>query len=258
VFDFDQTISIVHMFHILFGQGCPSEPLQVAAIQDPSKVSTTDDPVAFCEALLGGSARVERLRHVLETLHKSNVELMICTFGHCDAVRELFVTLKMDHLFTRIFGNGVFKKNTDKNVNGEREFCKKYPLPPTSKMGVMAALRQELELSYDQTLFIDDDKNNILMCQGVCRTMYIPKREGLTEEMLQALEDLACAGTEDRVEWYDTNTMPGWWKDPSAPAQPGNGAASSSQTVTMTTHHTTDGQDDNTQTVTMKGGKGAP
>ena len=59
VFDFDQTISIVHMFHILFGQGCPSEPLQVAAIQNPEKVSTEKSPVTFCESLLGGQDRVE-------------------------------------------------------------------------------------------------------------------------------------------------------------------------------------------------------
>ena len=128
--------------------------------------------------------------------------MMICTFGHCDAVRELFITLKLDHLFTRIYGNGVFNKNTDKNVNGEREFCKKYPLPPTSKMGVMSGLRQEFDLSYDATLFIDDDKNNILMCQGVCRTMYIPKREGLTKDMLDDLEHLASVCSEDKVINY--------------------------------------------------------
>ena len=138
IFDFDQTLSVIHVFKQLAGWehsraqfvAAPyaiSERGQVDKVRDLAEnhghfayvpadefrkaqlVSAAAEKdggagVLWSTAALGGAKRIEKLRECFEGLRNANAALCICTKGYVDTVREVLSQNDLEKYFFRFYG----------------------------------------------------------------------------------------------------------------------------------------------------------
>lgn len=139
VFDFDQTLSVTHVFKYLAGweeeaaardqtrggagrfearraeRG--SKPLreaprpsaltergQLRLIGELDKNGVFDSD-GFAAAAFGGKARIKQLRSLLQGLKEKNVEMVVCTRGLIGAVRKCLSDVGLLEFFAEVYGN---------------------------------------------------------------------------------------------------------------------------------------------------------
>jgi hypothetical protein len=117
VFDFDQTLSVIHVFKTLAGWSkdvhlqvpkphATTERGQVLRISELSRIEPYKRQVGgFATVALGGEARVELLREMLERLQAREVNLVICTKGLAGAVRKCLADVDLLSFFSEVYGN---------------------------------------------------------------------------------------------------------------------------------------------------------
>ena len=159
-YDFDQTLSVIHIFH------------ETRGAED---VSGESDQF-FIDAF-GGEERIDRLKKHFERLAQAEVKCIIVSYGYTAVIKESL---------TRVGLIGFFKEGAIFGRDSEalKRFRGKKHKVISEEMGSGNIGRKE-------AIFVDDSKKNIDECVevGTCRTLHVYERRGLTEKDLLFLEN---------------------------------------------------------------------
>ena len=153
IFDFDQTVSSIHVWHYLarkleeisIDNNTPENQLKMAKTWDKEYIQNT---------VFGGENRCNTLRNLMGILKKRGYQLFICSRGYYFVIKFLLDWLLEDSssFFTKIFANGSPTPSfnglyhTTWNTSGE------------GKYGVLNRIMEEnLILPSKSFIFIDDD-----------------------------------------------------------------------------------------------------
>lgn len=224
VFDFDQTLSVVHVFKTLAGWAdgdnankggsknfrvpapfATSEEGQVTRIEELSDAEF-HEVGGFAQAAFGGELRVAKVRELLRGLkEEGGAELVICTKGLVGAVNKCLHDLDLLRYFGEVYGNvgdNYGMTPYDKRVSeagilsaAGRQFLGN---PEQAGWGTKDKLVKRLMksrgLGHDQCVLVEDDPEEIRRAEPVCRTLLVKEAAGVTEEHLRELLRLASSG----------------------------------------------------------------
>lgn len=158
-YDFDQTLSVIHIFH------------ETRGAED---VSGENDQF-FLDAF-GGEERIDRLKKHFERLAQAEVKCIIVSYGYTAVIKESL---------TRTGLIGFFK--TEAIFGRDSEALTRFK---GKKHKVISEEMDSESISYEEAFFVDDSKKNIDECEEAetCRILHVHERRGLTEEDLLFLE----------------------------------------------------------------------
>ena len=159
-YDFDQTLSVIHIFH------------ETRGAED---VSGENDQF-FVDAF-GGEERIDRLKKHFKRLAQAEVKCIIVSYGYTAVIKESL---------TRVGLIGFFKEEAIFGRDSEAltRFKGKKHKVISEEMGSES-------ISYEEAIFADDSKKNIDECEedGTCRILHVHERRGLTEKDLVFIEN---------------------------------------------------------------------
>jgi hypothetical protein len=95
VFDFDCTLSIVHLFYTLRSE--------------PGRQMLQNDPNDFYFQLFGGDERINALKQFIHALSERGFTLVILSFGHEAEVRAALHWIGLEQYFRAVYGNESYK-----------------------------------------------------------------------------------------------------------------------------------------------------
>jgi phosphoglycolate phosphatase-like HAD superfamily hydrolase len=215
VFDFDQTLSCIHVFKTLAGWSrdahfqvprpyAMTERGQIRRVSELSQLeSFKAERGGFACAAFGGEARVEQLRDMLERLTTRGVNLVICTKGLVGTVRKCLYDLGLLGFFSEVYGNvgdnygeTAYDQELARSKPSSREL--QFLSRPEngawrSKDKLILQLASRAGLSREQAVLVEDDAEEIRRATPVCRTLWIKEAAGMTSRhcasLLQLVED---------------------------------------------------------------------
>lgn len=202
IFDFDQTLSVIHVFKTLAGwrggeaslriDGPASTELGQLRLIGNSRTDTSDFPVSA----LGGPARIQRLRHVLSSIRERQTKMCICTKGLVGPTRKILEATGLLEFFDEVYGR------TDDTYGVEPYDAEQLRRPPTdresrllgtmqsdwgSKRDLIDRLMEENNLRYHQVLLVEDDAAEIELADDACRTLFVREGTGMREQHFKEL-----------------------------------------------------------------------
>ena len=221
-FDFDQTISRIHVFKQLAGwepgvapphsQSERGQIHRLKMLNDAGQYvySASSGHVVACppgapgggswtSGALGGLQRVEELRSFFSGLKASGAKVSIITKGNVGACRYLMEHEGLLHFFENVFGMvGQFY--------GESEYDKANqepsPLEGTaenelrdSKADLIRSLMAKEGLAESEGVLVEDDPAEIASVAEVCRSVFVSDRKGMTARELDELRKLVGAAS---------------------------------------------------------------
>jgi len=216
VFDFDQTLSVIHVFKTLAGWNDRSQALpvpephastehgQVRRIQELSR-----EPVfkadGFAMAAFGGEKRVQEVRLLLRTLTEQNVELVICTKGFVGVARKCLSDLGLLTFFSEVYGN--VGNTTYESTPYDKEVARVDPTEEetlllgstyqadwSTKDKLISQVMRKKSLRHEQVVLVDDDPEEIRRANAVCRTLWVKNGTGITNEEASKLHRFSMPG----------------------------------------------------------------
>jgi len=118
IFDFDQTLSVIHVFKTLAGWNADNgggqlhvpAPFAASELGQITRVIELDcseefrSHGGFATMAFGGDRRVQAVRKLLAELKERGVAVIICTKGLIGTVRKLLSDLSILDFFDDIFG----------------------------------------------------------------------------------------------------------------------------------------------------------
>lgn len=215
VFDFDQTLSAIHVFKTLAGwPGTHDREFSV-----PAPFACTEEGQirriielngaefqrtgGFAQMAFGGKERVETIRTFLQKLHEQGTELIICTKGLIGVVKKCLHDLDLLHYFNEVYGN---RGNTydmtayDKHVAEEKSSANaefRHFLGRMDQTGwgtkdqLISRLMKRGGLLFEQCAFVEDDPEEIRRAKDVCMTLFLKEARGMTPEDCASLLRMA-------------------------------------------------------------------
>jgi len=213
VFDFDQTLSCVHVFKSLAGWG-ESKMAQKGILKVPRPFACTErgqvrridelnrtEPFhkdGFARVAFGGERRLEELRSCLTALAGRGLELMICTKGLVGAVKKCLTDLRLLDFFSEVYGNvggDAYGETAYDRAAASSEIgaVERTLLGSQSQGGwrtkaeLIARLLAQRRLRPQQGVLVEDDPEEIRKATGACKTYWVREAEGLTTADLAAL-----------------------------------------------------------------------
>lgn len=223
VFDFDQTLSVFHVFKTLAGwQGgagggkgggdgrfyvppphATSEEGQIRRIVELSD-STFQQLGGFACAAFGGEPRVNEVRRLLEGLRAQSTELVVCTKGLVGPVRKCLYDLDLLQYFAEVYGNvcanygmTAFDRQTAEAGLVSAELMRFVGSADQAnwhtKDKLIAKLMKRRGLRKDQCVLIEDDPEEIRRADPVCRTLFVHGAAGITGDHIEALLSMASS-----------------------------------------------------------------
>jgi len=216
MFDFDQTLTVFHVFKCL--AGWPKQDGVGASIPKPHAMSELGQAARIEElssnefsaeggfpcAAFGGTGRVEEVRRLLQSLQKQEAEMVICTKGFVGPVQLCLNHLGLLPYFSKVYGHiGVTYGTTpfDKKVIADPPGAVATFLGQASqaewrsKDQLMASLLQQRGFKWSQGILVEDDPEEIRKASRVCRTLFVKEGRGITSAHMEELAQLA-AGVE--------------------------------------------------------------
>eukprot|EP00927_Polykrikos_kofoidii_P079773 TRINITY_DN76597_c0_g1_i1.p1 TRINITY_DN76597_c0_g1~~TRINITY_DN76597_c0_g1_i1.p1 ORF type:complete len:347 (+),score=56.50 TRINITY_DN76597_c0_g1_i1:75-1115(+) len=211
IFDFDQTLTVFHVFRSLAGWSAGEgifvpKPHVTTELGQMRRVGELNGsfafPSGFALRAFGGEARVNMLRRSFDAVRNQGVALYICTRGLVGVAKTLLLDVGLLDCFVEVYGfNGGRYGETayDEDVcaveptDHERRLlgtCKQN----ISKHKLMSQLSFQMNLRKDEVLLVDDDLEEISRAFGCCRTLWIQDATGINEEQLIMIEDMAGVG----------------------------------------------------------------
>ncbi|OLP91074.1 hypothetical protein AK812_SmicGene27253 [Symbiodinium microadriaticum] len=217
-FDFDQTISRIHVFKQLAGWEPGVRPPHALSergqihrlkmmnaagpvfVYDDHAVQvtqTSSTTASWTACALGGPERVGQLGSFFASLKASGVRLSIITKGYVGACRYLLEQEGLLQHFEQVFGMlGQFYGESDfDRTNLEPssfEGSSDYELRK-SKASLICSLMSRESLAVEEACLVEDDAQEIASVQGICRSVFVSKRRGMTESEMNELRSLASA-----------------------------------------------------------------
>ena len=150
---------------------------------------------------LTGPERVGQLGIFFSSLKASGVRLSIITKGNVGACRYLLEHEGLLQHFEQVFGMlGQFY--------GESDFDRANPEPSSlegssdcelreSKVNLIRSLMSRESLAVEEACLVEDDAQEISSVQGICRSVFVTERRGMTESEMNELRSLAGAVAAD-------------------------------------------------------------
>lgn len=206
VFDFDQTLSEIHVFKSLAGWDggvrfagptASSELGQLRLIKQLDACEPFAAAGGFATVAFGGHARCGLLRYYISALRREGAEMVVCTKGLVGPAQWCLRDLGVLDLFTRVYGLTGEDYGTQAY---DDQVCDK---PPSdlesqllggeenanwgSKADLIARLREERGLAAEQAVLAEDDPEEIRDGSRVARTVYVSEGKGLTGQQLWEL-----------------------------------------------------------------------
>ena len=144
-----------------------------------------------------GPERVQELRGFFSSLKSSGTRLSVITKGNVGACRYLLEQEGLLQFFEQVFGMvGQFY--------GESDFDRAHPEPSPLEGGAESELRESKanlirnlmgkeSLSADEACLVEDDPAEIQSVQGICRSVFVAERRGMTAGEMAELARLAGA-----------------------------------------------------------------
>lgn len=210
VFDFDQTLSVIHVFKTLAGWSKdaqvpkPHATTELGQIRRITELSQLEPYKAekggFACLAFGGEARVEQIREMLQRLKARDVNLIICTKGLVGTVRKCLSDLDLLDFFSEVYGNvgnNYGETRYDEEVARSKPTSKEVALLATPEKGAWKSkdklifqLASRAGLSRDQAVLVEDDAEEIRRAAPVSRTLWVREAAGMTPRHCAALLQL--------------------------------------------------------------------
>lgn len=209
VFDFDQTVSVIHVFKCLAGwerqQMAIPPPYALTELGQTMKVfelnkDTKKFPNGFAVAALGGELRVRALRQLFLGLQKAGAEIIIATRGLVGVCSKCLDDCNLldcvNMVYGRIgddYGHTAFDQQAAQlQSQAELHYIgEEYQADWETKDVLVSDLMQERGLSWEQCVIVEDDYEEIRYCSVVCRTLYVEKARGMEERHLYELANVS-------------------------------------------------------------------
>ena len=226
VFDFDQTLSAVHVFKQLAGWEAPavqfvhppfelSERGQVNLVNrlngsgkyvftPPNKDQNARPAIFLVDkkkglegttwsvACLGGQNRVDALRRFFNDLKARDATLVICTKGYVDTVRKILKDVDLDKYFTRFYGRSDVEYNRKggarKTGNPDDDMKR---TKWSSKGLVLRELVKEWDLEKEEACLIDDDVRELDGSSAYSETLLVEDATGIDPQIMMTLAEAA-------------------------------------------------------------------
>eukprot|EP01083_Nonionella_stella_P102026 289911_1 len=159
VYDFDQTITKIHLYFQL--KGAPSLDISNERLIE----------------IFGGQKRIRRLQKHLELLSTKVKYLAIISFGFENVIREALTKVRLLRYFNENLIIGKDSAILDR-VRQNKALC-------------LQQILNKYKLDPNNVLFVDDDKMNIMSVNelNIADTLWISQREGITEEEMRIIEE---------------------------------------------------------------------
>lgn len=212
VFDFDQTLSVYHVFKHLAGWGGGSSSFRVPAPHASSEAGQVLRVVelsegefreagGFAPVAFGGVSRVKEVLDLLFGLRAAGAELLICTKGNVGVVRKCLKDLDMLQYFGEVYGNigdNYGQLAYDKKVVKGRLaedlqalLGAEHQAGWGSKDSLISKLMRSRRLSHGECVLVEDDPDEIRRADPVCRTVYVQEARGVTKDHAAVLLRMA-------------------------------------------------------------------
>eukprot|EP00929_Paragymnodinium_shiwhaense_P031860 TRINITY_DN17763_c0_g1_i2.p1 TRINITY_DN17763_c0_g1~~TRINITY_DN17763_c0_g1_i2.p1 ORF type:complete len:331 (+),score=47.99 TRINITY_DN17763_c0_g1_i2:88-1080(+) len=219
VFDFDQTLAVVHVFKLLAGldddgplpippgPGCLSELGQMRRLQELNRIEAFQKRGGFAEVAFGGKERVEALHQFLGGLRKRGVNLVVCTKGLVGVARMCLSDLGLLEHFAVVYGRAgdsygftACDRALTQTKPSPRE-ARLLGLPEhadwDSKANCISRIRARMDLEWKRVCLVDDDPDEIKRARHVCKTLWVKDAEGITYEHCQLLSEVTMPDKDD-------------------------------------------------------------
>lgn len=195
VFDFDLTLAGVHVFMAMAGgdhTGVLKPPYAVSEKGQLRRCMELGEK--FSIKVMGGQARVTRLKQSLETLKGMGVEMVVCSKGLVGTIRKILRDIEVLDYFKQVYGNigdsygscGQYDVDADK----------KWTVPASvsdllgtkactysgGKASLIVELKKQREYSRKQVMLLEDDENEVESARGICCTHHVKSGCGLTAD----------------------------------------------------------------------------
>jgi len=195
-FDFDQTLSVWHIFYLLSGQTqdgvsirppfARTERGQLARLAELDETPEFK-PGGFALSAFGGRRRVQELRAFLIKLCKKRFECFICARGLVGPVRWCLNQLGLLDYFKKIYGTiGESYGATEYDLQVTDSHCDFQDLLGDpgqagwqSKQNVVARCLHERGLGYKDAVFVDDQEHEISAMAATCTTVLVESQQGI-------------------------------------------------------------------------------
>lgn len=205
VFDFDQTLSVVHVYNSIAGgrevwqlpapHAC-SEAGQLARIVGLDRHPQLQQQGGFAMAAFGGAERVQRLAGMLEQLRQAGVECIICSRGLVGSIQKLLDQLGLLRYFSEVYGNigdayGQTSYDSQVRRSNLGDDVKYLGTRQQSEWGSKRDVMEKLILSRgirpDEAIFVDDQSHEIKAMHGACRTLQVYPPCGIEQPHMNEL-----------------------------------------------------------------------
>lgn len=209
VFDFDQTLTIFHVFKSLAGwltgRQLVPEPYASTELGQMRRMAELSQlpafPLGFPHQAFGGDGRIKAIREMLEMLKGHGVAIYICTRGLVGVAKACLLDVGLSEFFSEVYGcrgdqYGV--KAYDEEARAIQMTADERKLMGTrmhsewrTKDMLVSALMRRMDLRKDEALMVDDDPEEIARTAPLCRTLWVQEAKGLTTDHLGMIETMA-------------------------------------------------------------------
>eukprot|EP00440_Ansanella_granifera_P068741 gb/GFBE01074564.1/.p1 GENE.gb/GFBE01074564.1/~~gb/GFBE01074564.1/.p1 ORF type:complete len:255 (+),score=63.99 gb/GFBE01074564.1/:1-765(+) len=210
VFDFDQTLTVFHVFKSLSGwKGeypvripgpyAMTETGQVERIQALSR-DVFRQAGGFASIAFGGPERIEEVRSMLSLLKSNGADVMICTKGLVGPVQLCLHELDLLQYFSQVYGHvgdsyGTTeydqKVELEASASSSKFLGRKEQASWGSKDRLMMQLMEKQGLSCLEAVLVEDDPEEIRRASKVCRTFFVREAKGLSKEHMATLKEMS-------------------------------------------------------------------
>lgn len=206
VFDFDCTLSTLHVFHALSsGDGlvppphARSEQGQLARIGELDESPEFSQYGGFASVVFGGPERVAELQAFFQELRAAGVESIVLSRGLVGPIRKCLEQVGLLRYFTDVYANiGISYGETDydKALPPMRAARDAHYLGAAGNAGwgskgkmVMRCL-QERGLSAEEAIFVDDTASEIANVRGACYVLHVQPARGMGAQDLAQIRGM--------------------------------------------------------------------
>mmetsp|Transcript_134908 Transcript_134908/g.419204 ORF Transcript_134908/g.419204 Transcript_134908/m.419204 type:complete len:302 (+) Transcript_134908:88-993(+) len=213
VFDFDQTLTTVHLFNALAGDEpswrlppphATTESGQLVRLSELEALPEFRSQGGLALAAFGGSERVSSLHGLLRQLTSAGVECIICSKGLVGPVRKCLDHVGLLAFFSKVYANvgGAYgsllydRQLPPGAVGQDSRYLGSPDLADwqNNKQALISRCLRERGLHGSEAVFVDDQPSEVESLRNVCPTVHVQSQRGIGPRELELLRSLLAGG----------------------------------------------------------------